>query len=98
MPALPLAVRPGEPEGLRGQRDDSGVEVQRHRRVPLHPGLIAHLGPRSRRPILTGEVLLPLERGERPDRRGELERLGPAACQWPGMLDTVGVDEPDFDA
>jgi hypothetical protein len=63
---IPPVVRPCQAEGLRGQSDDGGIEVQSHRGVPFHPRLITHQVTRDRRPVITREVLLPLERDELP--------------------------------
>lgn len=94
---IPLAIRPDQMEGLGGQSDDGGIEVQGHRGVPLHPRLVTHQVTRGRRPVVTSEVLLPLERDELPGWRGQFERLGPVAGQWTEPCGAVGTDEPDLD-
>lgn len=89
VPALAAPISPRQPERLRSHRDNAGIEVEQHQRIPLDPGLEPDMPARRGEPPVALETALTLERAERAHRESVFEPLAPQHVQPAALLTAV---------
>jgi hypothetical protein len=89
-------VRPEQPERLRGDTDNVGIEVQRHHVIAFQPRLVTHMTADRRRPPPARQMSLSPIGHEPPHRSNVLKPQSPCVRQPQSSLIARRGHTPDF--